>query len=148
LLELIKELKAILADDQKLLPIIRDELIQINEKFNDERRTEIAIGGADFFEDEDLTPEANIIITLTNQGYIKRLPLSTYRTHNRGGRGVQGMGTHESDFVENLVSTSTHDTILSFTSNGKVYRLKGYELPQLGRTAKGFPIINILQIET
>src|SRR5699024_659985 len=97
LLELIKALKAILEDDEKVLQMIRDELIQIKEKFNDERRTEIAIGGADFFEDEDLIPEENIIITLTNQGYIKRLPLSTYRTQNRGGRGVQGMGTHEND---------------------------------------------------
>ncbi|HLR24029.1 MAG TPA: DNA gyrase subunit A [Pseudogracilibacillus sp.] len=147
LLELIKELKAILADDEKVLQIIRDELIQIKEKFNDERRTEIAIGGADFFEDEDLIPEENIIITLTNQGYIKRLPLSTYRTQNRGGRGVQGMGTHENDFVEHLVSTSTHDTILFFTNKGKVYRLKGYEIPEFGRTAKGLPIINLLQIE-
>src|SRR5699024_4069583 len=108
------------------------ELIQIKEKFNDERRTEIAIGGADFFEDEDLIPEENIINTLTNRGYIKRLPLSTYRTQNRGGRGVQGMGTHENDFVEHLVSTSTHDTILFFTNKGKVYRLKGYEIPEFG----------------
>src|SRR5699024_10413885 len=117
------ELKAILADDEKVLQIIRDELIQIKEKFNDERRTEIAIGGADFFEDEDLIPEENIIITLTNQGYIKRLPLSTYRTQNRGGRGDQGMSTHENYFCKQLVSNSTHDTILVFNNQLKVYRL-------------------------
>src|SRR5699024_5270624 len=106
-----------------------------------------ALGGFDFFEDEDLIPEENIIITLTHQGYIKRLPLSTYRTQNRGGRGVQGMGTHDDDFVEHLVSTSTHDTVLFFTNKGKVYRLKGYEIPEFSRTAKGLPLINILQID-
>lgn len=147
LLELIEELKAILADDEKVLQIIRDELTEIKEKYNDKRRTEITIGGADFFEDEDLIPEENIIITLTHEGYIKRLPLSTYRTQNRGGRGIQGMGTHENDFVEHLVNTSTHDTVLFFTNKGKVYRLKGYEIPEFGRTAKGLPIINLLQIE-
>src|SRR5690625_1498680 len=147
LLQLIKELKAILADEEKVLDIIREELTEIKEKFNDERRTEIVLGGLDFIEDEDLIPEENIIITLTHKGYIKRLPLSTYRTQHRGGRGVQGMGTHEDDFVEHLVSTSTHETILFFTNIGKVYRLKGYEIPEFGRTAKGLPIINILQIE-
>ena len=147
LLTLIEELKAILADEEKVLNIIREELTEIKEKFGDERRTEIVMGGLDFIEDEDLIPEENIIITLTHQGYIKRLPLSTYRTQHRGGRGVQGMGTHEDDFVEHLISTSTHDTILFFTNKGKVYRLKGYEIPEFGRTAKGLPIINILQIE-
>ena len=146
-LKLIEELKAILADEEKVLAIIREELIEIKEKYNDERRTEIAIGGADFFEDEDLIPEENIIITLTHKGYIKRLPSSTYRTQNRGGRGIQGMGTNEDDFVEHLVSTSTHDTVLFFTNKGKVYRLKGYEIPEFNRTAKGIPIINLLQIE-
>ncbi|MBO1004179.1 DNA gyrase subunit A [Pseudogracilibacillus auburnensis] len=147
LLKLIEELKAILADEEKVLAIIREELIEIKEKFNDERRTEIAMGGVDFFEDEDLIPVENIIITLTHKGYIKRLPSSTYRTQHRGGRGIQGMGTHEDDFVEHLVSTSTHDTVLFFTNKGKVYRLKGYEIPEFGRTAKGLPLINLLQIE-
>lgn len=147
LLKLIEELKAILADEEKVLAIIREELTEIKEKFNDDRRTEIASGGADFFEDEDLIPVENIIITLTHKGYIKRLPSSTYRTQNRGGRGIQGMGTHEDDFVEHLVSTSTHDTVLFFTNKGKVYRLKGYEIPEYSRTAKGIPIINLLQIE-
>src|SRR5690625_4305129 len=147
LLKLIEELKAILADEEKVLQIIRDELTEIKEKFGDERRTEIAVGTVDFFEDEDLIPEENIIISLTHRGYIKRLPASTYRTQHRGGRGIQGMDTHEDDFVEHLLSTSTHDTLLFFTNKGKVYRLKGYEIPEYGRTAKGLPIINILQIE-
>ncbi|SEP58239.1 DNA gyrase subunit A [Virgibacillus subterraneus] len=147
LIQLINELKAILADEEKVLEIIREELSEIKEKFNDQRRTEIIIGGADFFEDEDLIPEENIVITLTHQGYIKRLPASTYRTQKRGGRGIQGMGTNEDDFVEHLVSTSTHDTVLFFTNKGKVYRSKGYEVPEFSRTAKGIPIINLLQIE-
>lgn len=147
LLETIKELKAILASEEKVLEIIREELIEIKDKYSDERRTEITIGAVDFFEDEDLIPEENIIITLTHKGYIKRIAASTYRTQNRGGRGVQGMETNEDDFVEHLLSTSTHDTILFFTNKGKVYRLKGYEIPEYGRTAKGLPIINILQID-
>lgn len=147
LVKLIGELKAILADEEKVLDIIREELTEIKERFNDNRRTEIISGGADFFEDEDLIPEEHIVITLTHQGYIKRLPASTYRTQRRGGRGIQGMGTNEDDFVEHLVSTSTHDTILFFTNKGKVYKMKGYEIPEYSRTAKGLPIINLLQIE-
>ncbi|WP_100011709.1 DNA gyrase subunit A [Lentibacillus sediminis] len=143
----IEELKAILADEEKVLEIIREELTEIRDKYQDKRRTEIVAGGADFFEDEDLIPEENIVITLTHQGYIKRLPASTYRTQKRGGRGIQGMGTNEDDFVEHLVSTSTHDTILYFTNKGKVYKTKGYEVPEFSRTAKGIPIINLLQVE-
>ncbi|MEN1966522.1 DNA gyrase subunit A [Lentibacillus sp. N15] len=145
--QLIEELRAILADDEKVLEIIRDELTEIKERYGDERRTEIMSGGADFFEDEDLIPEENIVITLTHKGYIKRLPSSTYRTQKRGGRGIQGMGTNEDDFVEHLVSTSTHDTVLFFTNKGKVYKTKGYEIPEFSRTAKGIPIINLLQVE-
>ncbi|GAB4072039.1 DNA topoisomerase (ATP-hydrolyzing) subunit A [Barrientosiimonas marina] len=147
LLQQIAELKAILADEEKVLEIIRDELSEIKETYNDQRRTEIIAGGADFIENEDLIPEENVVITLTHQGYVKRLPASTYRTQQRGGRGIQGMGTNENDFVEHLVSTSTHDTILFFTNKGKVYRAKGYEVPEFSRTAKGIPIINLLQIE-
>ncbi|WP_188456203.1 DNA gyrase subunit A [Virgibacillus oceani] len=147
LLKLISELKAILADEEKVLEIIREELTEIKERYGDDRRTEITIGGADFIEDEDLIPEENIVITLTHQGYIKRLPASTYRTQKRGGRGIQGMGTNEDDFVEHLVSTSTHDTVLFFTNKGKVYKAKGYEVPEFSRTAKGIPIINLLQVE-
>ncbi len=146
LVELIKRLKDILADDEKVLEIIRKELTEIKERFNDPRRTEITAGGVDF-EDEDLIPVEDIVITLTHKGYIKRLPSSTYRTQRRGGRGVQGMGTYEDDFVEHLLSTSTHDTILFFTNKGKVYRLRGFEIPEFSRTAKGIPIINLLQIE-
>src|SRR5690625_2805737 len=147
LLKLIAELNSILADEQKLLEIIREELLEIKEKYNDERRTEIVSGGLEFFEDEDLIPEEDIVVCLTHRGYIKRLPSSTYRSQHRGGRGVQGMDTDEDDFVEHLVSASTHDTILFFTNKGKVYRLKGYQIPEFGRTAKGLPIINILEIE-
>ncbi|MEI3597847.1 MULTISPECIES: DNA gyrase subunit A [unclassified Oceanobacillus] len=147
LLALIAELKAILADEEKVLEIIREELTEIKERYSNERRTEIVAGGIGFFEDEDLIPEENIVITLTHHGYIKRLPASTYRTQRRGGRGIQGMGTNEDDFVEQLVSCSTHDTILFFTNRGKVYRLKGYEIPEFSRTAKGIPIINLLQVE-
>lgn len=121
---LIAELKAILADEEKVLEIIREELIEIKEKFRDDRRTEIVAGGAGFFEDEDLIPEENIVITLTHQGYIKRLPASTYRTQRRGGRGIQGMGTNEDDFVEHLVSTSTHDTVLSLRTKGRFIKPK------------------------
>ena len=147
LIELIKDLKAILADDERILQIIREELIDVKERFNDERRTEITVGGADFFEDEDLIPEENIVVTLTHKGYIKRLPASTYRTQNRGGRGIQGMGTNTDDFVEHLLSTSTHDTLLFFTNKGRVYRAKGYEVPEFNRTAKGLPLINLLELD-
>ncbi|WP_405098148.1 DNA gyrase subunit A [Oceanobacillus sp. FSL H7-0719] len=148
LMALIAELKAILADEEKVLNIIREELTEIKERFSDDRRTDIVAGGIGFFEDEDLIPEENIVITLTHYGYIKRLPASTYRTQKRGGRGIQGMGTNEDDFVEQLVSCSTHDTVLFFTNKGKVYKLKGYEIPEFSRTAKGIPIINLLQVES
>lgn len=147
LVKLIAELKAILADEEKVLEIIREELLEIKERFNDQRRTEIVSGGIENIEDEDLIPRENIVLTLTHNGYVKRLPVSTYRAQKRGGRGIQGMGTNEDDFVEHLITTSTHDTILFFTNKGKVYRSKGYEIPELGRTAKGIPIINLLGIE-
>ncbi|WML58263.1 DNA gyrase subunit A [Neobacillus sp. PS2-9] len=147
LVKLIAELKAILADEEKVLAIIREELTEIKERFNDKRRTEIVTGGLENIEDEDLIPRENIVISLTHNGYIKRLPVSTYRAQRRGGRGIQGMGTNEDDFVEHLITTSTHDTILFFTNKGKVYRSKGYEIPEYSRTAKGIPIINLLGIE-
>lgn len=147
LMQLIAELKAILADEEKVLEIIREELLEVKERFNDTRRTEIIVGGLENIEDEDLIPRQNIVITLTHNGYIKRLPLSTYRSQRRGGRGVQGMGTNENDFVEHLLTTSTHDTILFFTNKGKVYKAKGYEIPEYSRTAKGLPIINLLEVE-
>lgn len=147
LVKLIAELKAILADEEKVLEIIREELLEIKERFNDKRRTEIVSGGIENIEDEDLIPRENIVITLTHNGYVKRLPVSTYRSQRRGGRGIQGMGTNEDDFVEHLITTSTHDTILFFSNKGKVYRTKGYEIPGFSRTAKGIPIINLLEIE-
>ncbi|MCL7747462.1 DNA gyrase subunit A [Halalkalibacter alkaliphilus] len=142
----IAELKAILADEEKVLEIIREELTEVKDKFNDERRTVISMS-EDSFEDEDLIPRSNIAITISHNGYIKRLPISTYRNQRRGGKGIQAMGTNDNDFVQHLFTTSSHHTILFFTNKGKVYRLKGYEIPELGRTAKGIPIINLLQIE-
>ncbi|MEH6906671.1 DNA gyrase subunit A [Neobacillus drentensis] len=147
LMKLIAELKAILADEEKVFEIIREELTEIKERFNDKRRTEIVTGGIENIEDEDLIPRENIVISLTHNGYVKRLPVSTYRAQRRGGRGIQGMGTNEDDFVEQLITTSTHDTILFFTNKGKVYRSKGYEIPEYSRTAKGIPIINLLGVE-
>ncbi|KIY22910.1 DNA gyrase subunit A [Mesobacillus subterraneus] len=147
LMQLIIELKAILADNEKVLEIIREELTEIKERFKDERRTEIVSGGLEMIEDEDLIPRENIVITLTHNGYVKRLPVSTYRAQRRGGRGIQGMGTNDDDFVEHLITTSTHDTILFFSNKGKVYRSKGYEIPEFSRTAKGIPIINLLEVE-
>ena len=147
LMTLIGNLRAILADEEKLLNLIREELLEIKERFNDERRTEIVLAGLESIEDEDLIPQENIVISLTNKGYIKRLPASTYRSQRRGGRGIQGMGTNEDDFVEHLLTTSTHDTILFFTNKGKVYRSKGYEIPEFSRTAKGLPTINLLEVD-
>jgi len=144
---LIAELKAILADEAKIIEIIRTEILELKERFNDKRRTEITSGGLEMIEDEDLIPVENSVVTLTHNGYIKRLAANTYRSQKRGGRGVQGMGTNEDDFVEHLMNTSTHDTILFFTSKGKVFRAKGYEIPEFGRTAKGLPIVNLLNIE-
>ncbi|WP_235069418.1 DNA gyrase subunit A [Turicibacter sp. TJ11] len=146
LVALIADLKEILANKSRVHQIIRDELLEVKQKHGDERRTEI-VRGSDFdIEDEDLIPEEQVIITLTNNGYIKRQPISTYRSQNRGGRGVQGMGTHDDDYVKELLSTSTHDHLLFFTNKGKVYQKKAYTVPEYGRTAKGLPIVNIIEI--
>ena len=147
LVALIADLKDILANEDRVHAIIREELLEVKHKHGDERRTEI-VRGSDFdIEDEDLIPEEQVIITLTNNGYIKRQPISTYRSQNRGGRGVQGMGTHDDDYVKELLSTSTHDHLLFFTSKGKVYQKKAYTIPEYGRTAKGLPIVNILNLD-
>ncbi|WP_251943742.1 DNA gyrase subunit A [Staphylococcus sp. Marseille-Q5304] len=148
LIEYIKELQAILADEERLLQIVRDELIDVRDRFGDERRTEIQLGGLDSIEDEDLIPEEQIVITLSHNNYIKRLPVSTYRAQNRGGRGVQGMNTLEEDFVSQLVTMSTHDNVLFFTNKGRVYKLKGYEVPELSRQSKGIPIINAIELDS
>ena len=146
LVALIADLKEILANESRVHQIIRDELLEVKQKHGDERRTEI-VRGSDFdIEDEDLIPEEQVIITLTNNGYIKRQPISTYRSQNRGGRGVQGMGTHDDDYVKELLSTSTHNHLLFFTNKGKVYQKKAYTVPEYGRTAKGLPIVNIIEI--
>lgn len=144
--DLILELRTLLADEGKVLSLIKDELMLIKDKYNDARRTEIAMA-VESFEDEDLIPQEEVVITLTHRGYIKRLPVDTYRAQKRGGRGIQGMGTHENDFVQHMITTNSHNYLLFFTNKGKVYRLKAYEFPELSRTAKGTPIINLLQIE-
>ncbi|GAA3721642.1 DNA gyrase subunit A [Salinicoccus jeotgali] len=143
----IEYLKTILADDEKLLDIIREELIEIRDKYGDERKTEITLGNLSDIEDEDLIPEEQIVVTLSNSNYIKQLPSSTYRAQHRGGRGVQGMNTVEDDFVSQIVTMSTHDYILFFTNKGRVYRLKGYEIPEMSRQSKGIPIVNMLEID-
>ncbi|QHW35888.1 DNA gyrase subunit A [Staphylococcus ursi] len=147
LIAYIAELEAILADQEKLLELVREELTEIKEKFGDDRRTEIQLGGIDQLEDEDLIPEEQIVITLSHNNYIKRLPASTYRAQNRGGRGVQGMNTLDDDFVSQLVTTSTHDHVLFFTNKGRVYKLKGYEVPELSRQSKGIPIVNAIELD-
>ncbi|MGE7623408.1 DNA gyrase subunit A [Viridibacillus sp. NPDC096237] len=144
---IIAKLREILADEGKIRQIIHEELLEVKERFNDKRRTEITAGGMEMIEDEDLIPRENSVITLTHNGYIKRLPANTYRSQKRGGRGVQGMGTNDDDFVEHLMNTSTHDTIVFFTSKGKAFRAKGYEIPEYGRTAKGLPIVNLLSVD-
>ena len=147
LLKEIEELKAILADGQKVLNIIKEELLDIKNRFSDDRRTTIDMTAVDYIEDESLIPVDNIVITLTNKGYIKRLPVDTYKTQNRGGMGIKGMTTNEEDFVEHLINSTTHDYILMFTNKAKVYRVKGYEIPEFSRQSKGLPIVNLLSLE-
>jgi DNA gyrase subunit A len=142
----IEEYKAILADEQLKLKIIDEELEEIKQKYGDDRRTEITHGENEIL-DEDLIPRDDVVITMTHAGYVKRLPVSTYRSQRRGGRGVTGMGTKEDDYVENLFISNTHHYLLFFTNKGRVFRLKAYEIPELSRTAKGTPIINLIQIE-
>jgi len=140
--------KEILASRDRVNEIIYQELLDVQSKFGDKRRTELMVGEVLSLEDEDLIAEEDVIITLTHTGYIKRLPTSEFKAQNRGGRGVQGMGVHNDDFIEHLVSASTHDVLLFFTNAGKVYRMKGYEIPEYGRSAKGIPVINLLGINT
>ncbi|MCS1352704.1 DNA gyrase subunit A [Mechercharimyces sp. CAU 1602] len=143
---LIAELRAILADENKIRAVVRDEIIEVRQQFADERRTRIKLG-EDGIQDEDLIPEDEVVILMTHRGYIKRMPLSTYRAQKRGGRGVAGMGTRDDDFVQHLFVTNSHHYLLFFTNTGRVYRLKAYEVPDLGRSARGTPVINIIQIE-
>jgi len=146
LLQKIAEYKAILADEQLVLQIISEELEEVKQKFGDERRTEITMSDEEIM-DEDLIPREDVVITITHSGYVKRLPVTTYRSQKRGGRGVMGMDTKDNDFVEHLFISNTHHYLLFFTDKGKVYRLKAYEIPDLSRTARGTPIINLIQIE-
>ncbi|MBR6136721.1 MAG: DNA gyrase subunit A, partial [Bacilli bacterium] len=147
LLKLIEELKAILASDEKILEVIKNELLEIKQKYGDERRTNIDMTAIEYIEDESLIPEESIIINLTKNGYIKRLRTDTYKTQNRGGVGIKGMSTNEEDFVEKILSMSTHDYLLFFSNRGRVYRMKGYEVPEFSRQSKGLPIINLLPLE-
>ena len=142
----IEEYRGILADENKVLEIIKEDLIAIKNKYGDERRTEIAMV-ANEIDIEDLIDEEDVVITLTHNGYTKRLPVTTYKSQHRGGRGISGMTTREEDFVEQIFTTSTHDTVLFFTTRGIVYRLKGYEIPEAGRQAKGTAIVNLLPLE-
>ena len=143
----IDELKGILASEEKIYSIIKQELLEIKEKYADERRTEIDMTAVDYIEDESLIPEENVMIALTNNGYIKRTTADTFRVQNRGGVGVKGMSINDEDFVKQIINMSTHDYLMIFTSKGKVYRLKGYEIPEFSRQSKGLPIINLIPIE-
>ena len=147
LLALIADLEDILSNQERIDNIIEEEMVEIADKFGDDRRTELMIGEALSIEDEDLIEEEEVVITLSHNGYMKRMPMSEFKTQNRGGRGVKGMGTNDDDFVETILSTSTHDLILFFTNNGKVYKAKAYEIPEYGRTAKGIPALNFLGID-
>ena len=144
--QLIAKLRAILADENKIRGVLRKEIFEIKEKYGDDRRTMIKIE-ADNIDIEDLIPEDEVSIMLTQRGYIKRVPLSTYRAQKRGGKGITGMGTRDDDLVQHMFVTHSHSTLLFFSNKGKVYRLKAYEVPELGRTAKGTPVINLIQID-
>ncbi len=147
LLKLIDELRSILASEQKVLDIIKKEMLDIKNRYSDDRRTKIDMTAIDYIEDESLIPEEDLIITLTNKNYIKRVNSNTYKSQNRGGVGIKGMTTNEEDFVEHMINLSTHDYLLFFSNKGRVYRMKGYEIPEFSRTSKGLPIVNLLPLE-
>ena len=147
LMQLIKELNEILQSEEKVLQIIKEEMLEIKKKFADERRTTIDMTAIEYIEDESLIPEEDVMIVLTKNGYIKRTTNDTFKVQNRGGVGIKGLTTNEEDTVDNLVNMSTHDYIMFFTNKGKVYRMKGYEVPEYSRQSKGLPIINLLPIE-
>mgnify|MGYP000609695577 FL=1 len=147
LLEKIEYYKQILGSEQKVLEIIKEELIEIKNKYSDDRRTNIDMTAIDYIEDESLIPVEDIVVTLTQKGYIKRMNSDNYKSQNRGGVGIKGMATNEEDFVSSLISLTTHDYVLFFTNKGKVYRIKGYEIPLFSRQSKGLPIVNLLPLE-
>ena len=143
----IEELKEILASRDKILEIIKNELLEIKDKFEDDRRTKIDMTAIEYIEDESLIPEEDVMVVLTNKGYIKRTTNDTFKVQNRGGVGIKGLTTNEEDYVEHLLNLSTHDYIMFFSNKGKVYRLKGYEIPEFSRQSKGLPVVNLIQIE-
>ena len=147
LLKKIAEYKEILASEEKVLAIVKAELLEIKDKYSDDRRTKIDMTAIDFIEDESLIPVEDIIVNITKNGYIKRVPIDTYKVQNKGGVGVKGMTTNEEDIVESIISLQTHDHVLFFTNKGKVYRIKGYEIPEFSRQSKGLPVVNLLPIE-
>lgn len=147
LLKLIEELRGILASEEKVLNIIKEELLEIKDKYGDKRRTDIDMTAIEYIEDESLIPEENVLIAMTNKGYIKRTTSDTFKAQKRGGMGIKGMATNDEDFVEQIINISSHDHVLFFTNKGKVYRIKGYEIPEFNRQSKGLPIINLLPIE-
>ena len=147
LLKLIEELRGILASEEKVLNIIKEELLEIKDKYGDKRRTDIDMTAIEYIEDESLIPEENVLIAMTNKGYIKRTTSDTFKAQKRGGMGIKGMTTNDEDFVEEIINISSHDHVLFFTNKGKVYRIKGYEIPEFNRQSKGLPIINLIPIE-
>ena len=147
LLKLIKELQDILASEARILEVIKNEMLDIKARYADDRRTNIDMTAIDYIEDESLIPVENVILTLTSKGYIKRMPVDTYKSQKRGGVGIKGMSTNDEDFVAQMVNVGTHDFVLFFTSKGRVYRMKGYEIPEFSRQSKGLPIINLLNLE-
>lgn len=147
LLKLVARLEEIISDEHKILDVIKKEMLEIKEKYADDRRTYIDMSAIDFIDDESLIPVENMFLTLTNKGYIKRVPIDTYKTQNRGGVGIKGMSTNEEDFVEYILNATTHDYILFFTSNGRVFRMKGYEIPEYSRQSKGLPLVNLIKLE-
>ena len=147
LLAAIEEYKSILASEEKIKNIIKEEMLEIKKKYGDERRTYIDMTAVDYIEDESLIPVEDIVVSLTNKGYIKRITTDTYKTQNRGGVGIKGMTTNEEDFVDQMITMTTHDYLLFFSNKGRVYRIKGYEVPLFNRQSKGLPIVNLLSLD-
>ncbi len=147
LYKLVEELRTILSSEANILAVIKKELLEIKDKFNDERRTEIDMTAIEYIDDESLIPEEKVVVTMTQSGYIKRIPVDTYRTQNRGGKGVKGMNMNENDVIDLMINMSTHDYLLVFTNKGKVFRMRGFQLPAGSRISKGIPIINLINID-
>ena len=147
LANLVNELRTILSSEENILAVIKKELLEIKDKYADERRTEIDMSAIEFIDDESLIPQENIVVTMTQSGYIKRIPVDTYRTQNRGGKGIKGMNMNENDVIDLMINMSTHDYLLVFTNKGKVFRMRGFQLPSGSRISKGIPVVNLLNID-